>query len=153
MRGGLLIFGGHAVVLNQLKRRPPSMTHKRSKGIYSLCAVSFFLLCFSLACKNAKPPEKAIANTPEELEIKATDIIQTSLDYAAGNDGKIDDSIRLGNLFLVQSIYENNEFTTLWSNKEQWTLGTDSLRQFIAKAKLYGLFPEDYHFILSGFYR
>jgi L,D-transpeptidase YcbB len=117
-----------------------------SKGFLSLFFVSLFCLFIFEACNNSKPPETVIVSTPEELEIKASDIIQSSIEYAAGNEGKIADSIQLDNIKLVQLIYEDNQFATLWSNKEQWTPMGNSLRNFIGEAKLYGLFPEDYHF-------
>jgi L,D-transpeptidase YcbB len=116
-----------------------------SKGFLSLFFVSLFFLFIFEACNNSKPSETDIASTPEELDIKATDIIRSSLEYAAGNEGKIDDSIQLDNVKLVQLIYENNQFNSLWSNKEQWKPLGDSLRNFIGGAKLYGLFPGDYH--------
>ena len=117
-----------------------------SKGFLSLFFVSLFFLCTFEACNNSKPPETAIVSTPEELEIKASDIIRSSIGYATENEGKIDDSIQLNNIKLVKLIYENNQFATLWSIKEQWTPTGNSLRNFIGVAKLYGLFPEDYHF-------
>jgi L,D-transpeptidase YcbB len=117
-----------------------------SKGLLYPLLFSLFLLCIFSSCNNAKPPETAIVSTPEELEIKASDIIRSSIEYAGDNEGKIDDSIQLNNTKLVQLIYENNQFASLWSNKEQWIPLGDSLRNFIDEAKLYGLFPEDYHF-------
>ncbi len=117
-----------------------------SKGFLSLFFISLFCLCIFGACNNSKPPETAIVNTPEELEIEASDIIRNSIDYAIENEGKIGDSIQLNSIKLVQLIYENNQFGTLWSIKEQWTPTGNSLRSFIGDAKLYGLFPEDYHF-------
>ncbi|MEP7372477.1 MAG: L,D-transpeptidase family protein [Chitinophagaceae bacterium] len=117
-----------------------------SKGVLYPLVFSLFLFCIFISCNNAKPPETAIVSTPEELEVKASDIIRSSLAYASENDGKIDDSLRLNNIKLVQLISESNQFNTSWSNKEQWKPLADSLRNFIAESKLYGLFPEDYHF-------
>ena len=106
----------------------------------------FFILCIFLACNNAKqPPDSDIAKTPQELDIKATDIIESALGYAAGHEGRIDDSIQLVHTSLLQLIYENNDYITLWSSQEQWKPVGDSLRNFISEAKLYGLFPADYH--------
>ena len=106
----------------------------------------FCLLCILTACKNKQPLERDIAKTPEELDIKATDIIRGSLEFAAENEGKIDDSIQLAFTKEVQLIYEKNEFGTVWSGKEQWMPLADSMLHFINEAKLYGLFPDDYHF-------
>jgi hypothetical protein len=119
-----------------------------SKGFLTLFFVSFFCLCIFESCKSPKPPETAIVNTPEELEVKASDIIRSSIKYAIDKEGKIDDSIQLGNIKLLQLIYENNQFASLWSIKEQWKPTGDSLRNFIGEAKLYGLFPEDYYYPL-----
>jgi murein L,D-transpeptidase YcbB/YkuD len=119
-----------------------------SKGLLSLSLVSLFCVCISESCSNPKPPETAIVNTLEEMEVKASDIIRSSIGYALENDGKIGDSIQLNSIELVQLIYENNQFGTLWSIKEQWTPTGNSLRNFIGESKLFGLFPEDYHFSL-----
>ena len=120
-----------------------------NKGVlYSVVYYSFIVFAV-LACNNAKqPPATDIAKTPQELDIKATDIIESALGYAAGHEGRIDDSIQLVNTRLLQLIYENNEYITLWSSQEQLTPAADSLRTFIGNANLYGLFPADYHYSL-----
>ena len=110
----------------------------------------FFILCIFFACNDAKqqPPVSAIVKTPQELDIKATDIIESALGYAAGHEGRIDDSIQLSNISILQLIYESNDYITLWSSQEQLKPVGDSLRNFISDAKLYGLFPSDYHHFL-----
>jgi murein L,D-transpeptidase YcbB/YkuD len=113
---------------------------------YFLIFFPFFYSIFT-ACNDAKePPATDIAKTPEELDIKASDIIYGALKFAEANEGKIDDTSRLVYTKLMQSIYESNQFATLWSSKEQWRPLADSLMRFIAASKLYGLFPADYHF-------
>ncbi len=107
---------------------------------------SFFLCSLFIACKNGKLPEHAIVKTPEELEKKIPEIIQTALEFAATNNGKIDDSIQLSYIQQVQLIYNNSQFATVWSSKEQWKPIGDSLLNLIEGTRLYGLFPEDYHF-------
>lgn len=107
------------------------------------------VLLIPAACNNAKqPPASDIAKTPEELDIKATDIIRSALEFAEANEGNVDDTIRLTYTKQAQLIYEKNQFATLWSGKEQWKPLADSLLHFISNAKLYGLFPDDYHFSL-----
>src|SRR5436190_889103 len=71
-----------------------------SKGLLTLFLISFFCICIFESCNNPKPPETAIVNTPEELEVKASDIIRSSINYAIEKEGKIDDSIQLGNIKL-----------------------------------------------------
>ena len=109
--------------------------------------VPFFLCCIFYSCNDAKqPPKTDIAATPEELEIKATDIIRGALEFATQNNGNIDDTVRLAFTKPVQLIYENYQFGTLWSSKEQWVPLAVSMMKFIQNAKQYGLFPGDYHF-------
>jgi L,D-transpeptidase YcbB len=105
------------------------------------------LFLFLSACNDRKHrPSSDMANSPEQLDEKATDNIRESLEYAAANKGDIGDSVFLSNASLLQLIYEKNQFAAVWSSKEQWMPRGDSLLHFIAAAKLYGLFPDDYHF-------
>ena len=120
-----------------------------SKGVLYTVVVFCFILFTLQACNDAKqPPVTDIAKTPQELDIKVTDIIESALGYAAGHEGRIDDSIQLVNTHLLHLIYETNDYITLWSSQEQLKPVADSLRSFIGDAKLYGLFPEDYHYLL-----
>ncbi|WP_276501573.1 L,D-transpeptidase family protein [Terrimonas pollutisoli] len=113
--------------------------------LYSLFLCSFFC-CIVIACNNDKrPPVTEIAKTPEELEKKIPDIIQSSLAFALSNNGKIDDSIRLSYTPQVQLVYEKSKFASVWSSKESWEPLADSMFRFIRDAKLFGLFPQDYH--------
>lgn len=118
-----------------------------SRKVFCSSFVFSFLLFILAACNNAKqPPASDIATTPEELDIKATDIIRGALEFAAANEGNVDDTIQLAYTKQAQFIYEKNQFATLWSSKEQWKPLADSLLHFISDARLYGLFPGDYHF-------
>lgn len=108
--------------------------------------VFLFIAGLFAACHGTKhPPSHDIAATPEELSKKITGNIQSSLAFALDHDGMIDDSVRLSYPVLVNDIYEKKQFATLWTGLEQWKPLGDSLLQFIEKAKLYGLFPDDYH--------
>lgn len=107
-----------------------------------------FCLLYSLfACNETQPPPvTVIAESPEELEKKIPDIVQQALKFARHNNGKLDDSTLLefsGQMLLA---YENNSFTPYWSRREQWIPVADSMMSYIRDAKLFGLFPQDYHF-------
>lgn len=114
----------------------------RRKNIFIPIVVCLFFL---LACNNAKPPAEEYVATPEELNTKTTELIKETIEYAAANNQRIDDSIQLTALPVVQKIYDKNAYTTVWSESEKWKPIGDSLLGFIAQAKLYGLFPEDYY--------
>jgi L,D-transpeptidase YcbB len=107
-----------------------------------------FVIIASLARCNgsAKPPVSVIAVTPEQIDPKVKDVIYSSLKFAADNNGMVDDTIRLMYTGLVNYIYTKKQFNSIWCSAEQWKPLGDSLFNFISKAKLYGLFPDDYHF-------
>jgi L,D-transpeptidase YcbB len=108
--------------------------------------VFLFIAGLLAACHNpGHPPASDIVTTPEELNKKITEHIRGSLEFAADNNGAIDDTVRLADTRLVQLIYEKKEFAFLWTGAGKWEPFADSLLYFIEMAKLYGLFPEDYH--------
>jgi murein L,D-transpeptidase YcbB/YkuD len=104
-------------------------------------------LLSGVSCNNTKhPPESDIVDSPEELVKKTKQHIENSLSYAASHDGSIGDSMTIGNHALVRSIYESAEYAPIWSSGSSWLSYGDSLIKFLGNSKLYGLFPEDYHF-------
>ncbi|MBL7745053.1 MAG: L,D-transpeptidase family protein [Chitinophagaceae bacterium] len=116
-------------------------------SLYPVIAV-FALLTFLTACNGGKkPPSTDIAASPEQLDVKAKDIIREFLEYAGNNNGDMGDSVILANISLLQTVYEKNNFDAIWSSKEEWKPLGDSIMSLVANAKLYGLFPEDYHFL------
>jgi murein L,D-transpeptidase YcbB/YkuD len=105
------------------------------------------LILLLTACgETEQPPVTDIANTPEQLVEKTEDNIRRTLDYASSNNGNLGDSNALEFTNLLQQIYEKKQFTAAWSDKEEWKPLGDSLFNFISAARLYGLFPDDYHF-------
>lgn len=115
-----------------------------------------FLLIISLlfSCKSRKrPPVQDIVAVTEQIDGKVTDIIHSSLEFAEDNNGIIDSSIRLTNTDIVKLIYDKRRFTSIWAEKEKWNPLGDSLFDFIQNARLFGLFPEDYHFGLLDIIR
>lgn len=107
------------------------------------------IICLFLitACNNTPhPPGSEIVHSPEEMDNETKRIIQTSLEFASVNDNKIDDSIILQQPEAVKYIYGKSEFAARWSKQGHWQPAADSLFSLIGNAKLYGLFPEDYHF-------
>lgn len=103
---------------------------------------------FAACNSRSKPPETAIVHNPQELDQKVTDVIEKSLSFAEDNDGLIDDSIRLKYTSAVRYLYTNKLNASIWSGAEQWKPLGDSMFAFFDRAKLYGLFSEDYHYAL-----
>lgn len=108
--------------------------------------VVFLLLA---SCNNRKqPPASDIASSPEQVDVKARDNIEEFLDFAEENNGDIGDSTVLLNLPLLRQVYTQKQFAAVWSSQEEWKPLGDSMLRFVTNARLYGLFPEDYHFPL-----
>jgi murein L,D-transpeptidase YcbB/YkuD len=109
----------------------------------------YILLCIVLlaACKESRrPPASDIASSPEQLTTKTTDNLRELLNYAKENKGEIGDSIFLYDDSLVQFAYQKNYTLPFWSSKESWKPFADSFFVFLSGARLYGLFPQDYHY-------
>lgn len=109
--------------------------------------VAFLILASLARCNSSsKPPASVIAVTPEQIDPKVKDVIYSSLKFAADNNGMVDDTTQLMHTDLVNYIYTKKQFNSIWCSAEQWKPLGDSLFDFISNAKLYGLFPHDYHF-------
>jgi L,D-transpeptidase YcbB len=106
------------------------------------------LLLTGIHCKNKikDTPKIDIVATPEQLEEKIPVHIKELIDRAGSDSGYIGDSVYLHYPAYVKTVYAGNENKAIWSSRESWSSLGDSLLVFIKEARLYGLFPEDYHF-------
>ncbi len=91
-------------------------------------------------------PEKEIVKKPEDMDDQIADNIKAVLQSAKDNNGKINDSVKLSLLGIVDSYYDQNDYHNIWSKKEKWMPLADSMFDFIKTSKYYGLYPSDYHF-------
>jgi L,D-transpeptidase YcbB len=107
-----------------------------------ICLVIF---CFT-ACSNNRtpPPEKEIVEQPQQMAQKVPEIIQQIIGQVADKN-KVDDSIGMLQSSALQWLYEKKNYDASWSKEQQWLPLADSLMHFLQNARLYGLFPEDYH--------
>ena len=108
--------------------------------------VAIFLLCLISCKEKTKPVEKVIVKAPEKMDDKVKELIRNFLEYSASKNGRMDDSIVLYQLPILADLYKQKTFVPQWSSSEKWLGQGDSLLSFIENAKLYGLFPSDYHF-------
>lgn len=115
------------------------MTHMRA------IAIALFSM-FIFSCGDDKPATKDIVNEPKLLEKRINQHVQELLNYAAANQGKINDTTVISNTSLISKIYNDNSFDPIWSDTGRLNSTGDSLYSFIENAKLYGLFPSDYNY-------
>jgi L,D-transpeptidase YcbB len=114
----------------------------------------FAIPCCFFSCKSKhKIVEKEIVKKPEDMDDQISDNIKSVLQFAKENNSKINDSIKLSLLKIVQAFYEQNDYHNIWIKKEKWMPLADSMFDFIEKSKYYGLYPEDYHFKDLSFLR
>lgn len=114
----------------------------------------FFLLLISMACHRPTPKDdKDEVKNPAQMDAHVGSDLKSMLEFIADSKDKLNDSVSLGYRRLADSVYGNNNYTPIWSNKERWLPLADSLLQFIDSSKNYGLFPNDYHYNALAFVR
>jgi len=111
-------------------------------GIFA--GVLFFLSM--TGCSNHQNiQEKEVVESPEEINTKAEDLIQTTLEELLQNPARLPDSIKLKNAAILQEMYSKNSYGLLWSSEGVFNKEADSLTKLIDSARYYGLFPADYY--------
>ena len=111
------------------------------KAILGCAIILLFLSCNN----NNTPPHQELVTTPQQMNEKIPDVIKKIVNHITGNDSKMD-SISILQPLVLQYLYDKADDEAKWSKEAQWTSIADSLMSFIENARLYGLFPEDYHF-------
>ena len=118
---------------------------KQPAGISSLFLLFFSLFLFS-ACGNDETEEvKDIVVEPEKMNDRVKTNISELLSRIS-EDGKADDSTTISRLQVVDAYYKQADHKAVWSSDEHFLPLADSLMAFIQQARLYGLFPNDYHY-------
>ncbi len=111
-----------------------------------------FLLLTLISCHHKKSgEEKDVVKTPAQMDAHVGTDLKSLLQFASDNKERLNDSTVLAYRKLADSVYENNGYTPIWSNKEHWLPAGDSLLAFIGNSKTYGLFPSDYHYTSLAF--
>ncbi len=105
----------------------------------------FFFLFTSNACGDGAGEEKDIVTEPEKMNDRVTTNI-TELLSRIKDDSKADDSTTISRFNAVDAYYNQSGYKAVWSSDEQFLSIADSMLLFLQQAKLYGLFPDDYHF-------
>ena len=94
------------------------------------------------ACNNVKGDQSA-ADAPADESNDASELLRSQLSPAQNSASYVD----LHRVHLVRQVYERNGFVPVWSHKNKWLSTGESMLDFLQKSRLYGLFPEDYHFL------
>lgn len=109
---------------------------------FTIVVIALFLL----SCGGNTTKKKDVVADPKAMDRSIAENIASFLKAASGNDGKMEDSVSLQMMNVVNAYYEDRDHQPIWSSSEKWQPLADSLYRFIEQAELQGLFPEDYHF-------
>jgi len=99
-----------------------------------------------VACHGGNGKQDKDDVKPAQMDQHVAVDLKSVLRYVAENKDKLNDSTLLNYRKLEDSLYSNNGYVPIWSDKEHWRRPADSLLAFIENSKEYGLFPTDYHY-------
>ena len=116
----------------------------------------FIFLSFGIAfiqCKNKedKVPEKDIVKNPAKLEESTTDDIHRTLEFLKTNQGSLNDSVHVNFVNLLDSLYDAHQYRPIWIRQDKTTPEGSSFINLIQNSRLWGLFPNDYHYYILSF--
>jgi L,D-transpeptidase YcbB len=123
------------------------MKQYRSYFLIILTAISF-VQCKS---KGENASEKDIVINPAKLAENTTEDIHHTLDYLKTNQGQLNDSVKIRFTGLMDSLYEANQYKPIWIRDEKTIPEGHSLINLIQNCRLWGLFPNDYHYNMLSF--
>jgi len=118
----------------------PGMRHK------GLILGFFILVSFLYSCNNKRnAPQHELVSVPEQMNEKVPEVIKSIIDQVSDNDNRLD-SVSITQAGVLQYLYDKNGDEAKWSKEAKWTTTGAALINFIENSRLYGLFPDDYHF-------
>jgi murein L,D-transpeptidase YcbB/YkuD len=119
---------------------------------------SYFLIFLAIGmalvqCKSKgdRAPEKDIVINPAKLAERTTDDIRNTLDYLKSHQGRLNDSVEVRFTKLIDSLYDANQYQPIWQRQERSTPEGNSFINLIQNSRLWGLFPNDYHYNMLAF--
>ncbi|MEJ7737374.1 MAG: L,D-transpeptidase family protein [Chitinophagaceae bacterium] len=116
-----------------------------SKKLISTCVYIGLAFFFFACADSSKPPEKDVVGKPEQLAERTRENLKKLLIFTSTNNRKMNDSVALHSFVLVNTVYQNNNYQTIWSQNITWNPIADSLYHVVQHAMEYGLFPADYN--------
>jgi len=108
---------------------------------------------FFVQCKNKvdRAPEKDIVINPQKLSQSTTEDIHHTLDYLKEHEGKLNDTVQFRYTRLIDSFYEMNQYKPVWQRQDRTIPEGTAFINLIQNCRLWGLFPNDYHYNMLSF--
>jgi murein L,D-transpeptidase YcbB/YkuD len=94
---------------------------------------------------NTVAPQHELVTTPEQMKERVPAIIKKIVEQITDNAGRLD-SILILQPEILQYVYTQNSDAANWSRDTNWTTTGEALIHFIENSRLYGLFPDAYHY-------
>jgi len=95
--------------------------------------------------KKGQPRQQEIVKDLRQLDEVVPEQIAERLEYIAGNDGAMEDSIPVFRLSALQYVYQQNNGAAKWSKDGRANAAVSSMLQLIKTADDYGLVKAHYH--------
>ena len=121
------------------------------------CRTYFLILLTTgisfVQCKNKadRAPEKDIVINPAKLAESTTEDIHHTLDYLKAHGGRLNDTVEFRFVNLMDSFYETNQYRPIWQRQDRTIPEGTSFMNLIQNCRLWGLFPNDYHYNMLSF--
>ncbi len=108
---------------------------------------------FFIQCKNNadQVPEKHTVINPVKLFENVTEDIHHTIEYLIAHQNKLNDSVEISFTLLMDSLYSANQYQPIWLRSERTTPEGNSFINLIQNSRLWGLFPNDYHYNMLSF--
>jgi murein L,D-transpeptidase YcbB/YkuD len=120
---------------------------------YNLITCKLLLLLFLItgafySCKEKSKDvtQVEIVETPEQINARAEGLIRSTLKEILHDDKDLPDSVKVKNALELQHLYDENQYSPLWSSRGSFNRNGDSLFSLIEQSMKYGLFPDDYYY-------
>ena len=111
-------------------------------------AVILFEQCKS---KGERVPEKDIVINPARLGENTAEDIHNTLEFLKSHQNRLNDSVEISFTNLIDSLYGANQYQPLWFRNERAIPEAVSFVNLIQNSRLWGLFPNDYHYNMLSF--
>jgi len=124
------------------------MRNRRSYFLFFCVAGIFFFQCKN---KEVRAPEKHIVVNLVKLSESTAEDIHRTLDYLKTNQNRLNDSVIISFTELIDSLYAASDYKPIWLRNEKTTPEGVSFINLIQNSRIWGLFPNDYHYYLLAF--
>ena len=124
------------------------MKHFRA---YFLIFLSIGIAFIQCKYKGDKVPEKDIVKNPAKLEESTAEDIHHTLEYLKTHQGRLNDSVHINFINLLDSLYDARQYKPIWIRRDRIIPEGSSFVNLIQNSRLWGLFPNDYHYYMLSF--